>query len=89
VTATGWTFEMVDALPFPKVLELFEYWADCPPEHLLLKIHTGYKGARKRKELNAHERAALPSPNAQLPPPPAYVIAAMNRQKAEAAHARR
>ncbi len=85
MTATGYTLDEADAMPFPKVVELFRYWLECPPAHLLLKGFVGYKGSRK--ELNEHERAALPPPNAQLPPPPAYVIDAMRRYKAERSHA--
>jgi hypothetical protein len=39
---TQWTLEYIDALPFPDVIDLFTYWLDCPPTHLLLRGFVGY-----------------------------------------------
>jgi len=40
---TGWTFERVGSMDFVKASELFTYWADYPPTHLLLRMYVGYK----------------------------------------------
>lgn len=70
-------------MPFPAVVALFHYWASFPPVHILVAKYLGYKNKRKG-ELNRFERDAMPSPNAQLPPLPDYVKAAIAKVKANA-----
>jgi len=31
-------------MPFCDAVELFEYWADYPPAHILLRAYVGYEG---------------------------------------------
>jgi hypothetical protein len=33
----------VENLPFRRALELFEYWRESPPSHILHRMHYGYK----------------------------------------------
>jgi hypothetical protein len=35
-TATGWTFAEIDQLTLWEVNELFDYWQDHPPTHVLV-----------------------------------------------------
>jgi hypothetical protein len=51
---TGWTLEYIGAMEFPDALELMSYWAEYPPEHLLLKGYVGYKGPRGGKVKTAN-----------------------------------
>lgn len=37
ITATGWTWDQVDSLTWPQVLELLTYWKQQPPTHVLVK----------------------------------------------------
>ncbi len=87
MTVTHWTFDEIDALPFPQVLKQLEYWAENPPAHELLKGFVGYKGAAgkpsRRGELNRWDREAMPPSSASLPTPPPYVLEAMKKHKPE------
>lgn len=38
VTQTGWDWEYVGQLYCPVALGLLDYWAACPPTHLMLKF---------------------------------------------------
>lgn len=79
---------MVNALAFPDVLALFEYWADSPPAHLLLKGMAGFKGrGARRSELNQWEQQAEAGPVLPEAAVPAYVREVMNRHKQEQASA--
>jgi hypothetical protein len=81
---------MIDALPFPQVIELFDYWTDCPPTHLLVKAYLGYKEKPKhrRGKLNQWEQEAQSQPVLPSAEVPAYVLDAMKQHKAEAHRAR-
>jgi hypothetical protein len=37
----------VGAMEFPFVMELLDYWLEWPPEHVLIKLDTGYEGPKK------------------------------------------
>jgi len=49
ITVTGWTWEYVGAMAFCDIMSMFEYWADCPPEHLLFRGFVGYEGKKKKQ----------------------------------------
>ena len=38
-TATGWTFREIDALTMWDVNDLFEYWQESPPTHVLVAAY--------------------------------------------------
>ena len=35
-------------MDFPAVVDLLEYWLECPPEHLLLRGMAQYEGKKER-----------------------------------------
>lgn len=41
----GWTFEHINALPMPYVIELLDELAENPPTHELVAAYLGYKGS--------------------------------------------
>lgn len=45
-TATGWTYRQIGLLTLWEVSELFDYWQDYPPTHVLV---AGYLLAGNRK----------------------------------------
>ncbi len=47
ITGTGWTFEELDAQPFSRCTELFEYWEADPQLHLMVKAYLGYETSPK------------------------------------------
>jgi hypothetical protein len=40
-TATGWTFGEIDQLTLMEVNELFDYWQEYPPTHVLVSAYLG------------------------------------------------
>lgn len=38
ITATGWSRQAVNDLPWPHVVELMNYWTGHPPAHLVLRM---------------------------------------------------
>ena len=71
MTSTGWTLDQVDATPLPDAWELFEFWNEWPPAHVLLRSFTGYKPQNKApRELETSEvseLSALLGPAQQAP----------------------
>jgi hypothetical protein len=47
-TATGWTLDEIQELPFRVVQELLEYWQEYPPPHILLRAGVRIKSRRKK-----------------------------------------
>ena len=45
ITATGWTFDILNETSFSDLVELLAYWAEEPPAHVLLALR--YLGPRK------------------------------------------
>ncbi len=43
ISGTGWTFQELDASPWPDVLDLLEYWRTSPPVHVLVRAYLGYE----------------------------------------------
>lgn len=41
----GWTFEHINALPMPYVIEFLEELAENPPTHELVAAYLGYKSS--------------------------------------------
>ena len=74
----------VDEMPYSDARELADYWIDFPPVHILVRAQLGYKGAKKRGELNKYEREAM-SQGQVIPASalPAYVVEAMKRTHEE------
>ena len=49
-TATGWIFSQIDQLTLWDVNDLFEYWRDYPPTHVLVAAYlTGGKRTSSSK----------------------------------------
>ena len=55
VTATGWTVAELDRTPWPDVMDLLDYWAECPPLHLMVRAYMGYKSPKKAPAMTASE----------------------------------
>ena len=55
VTATGWTIRELDATPWPDVLDLLDYWSECPPLHLMVKAYLGIKAPKEEKTMTTDE----------------------------------
>jgi hypothetical protein len=51
---TGWPLEYINDLPWPAVVEQYDYWQKYPPVHLLLAKFLGVKPA-------AHTAPARPA----------------------------
>jgi hypothetical protein len=45
MTALQFSREEVDDMPFIDAVELFEYWAEYPPVHLLVRAYLGFEGS--------------------------------------------
>jgi hypothetical protein len=84
VTATGWTLPQVDRTPLPEVWELFEFWNEWPPAHVLLRGFTGYEPKMRRacpdpakrdegRELPVSELGPLTAMIGPAEPPPAHI----------------
>ncbi|HWX56670.1 MAG TPA: hypothetical protein VN176_18960 [Verrucomicrobiae bacterium] len=59
-TATGWTFAAIDALTLWDVGDLFEYWQECPPTHVLVAAYLlGDKKLTRGKAKGGQPGAAL------------------------------
>lgn len=56
-TATGWTFREIDALTLWDVSDLFDYWQECPPTHVLVAAYL--IGDRKRPRGKGKLAAAI------------------------------
>ena len=42
---TGWTFDYIDGLTWPRLMHLFRYWRKHPPLHILVQgIASGMAG---------------------------------------------
>ena len=50
-----WTLEEFDRQPFPFVLEMMEYFAQHPPEHILLAAQVGFKGKKRGRKMGGYE----------------------------------
>lgn len=52
-------------MDFPFIIELMEYWADYPPEHLLMRALVGYEGSaeavRRGRQFGDDRRASKPT----------------------------
>jgi hypothetical protein len=62
-TATGWTFREIDALTMWDVNDLFEYWQESPPTHVLVAAYLlsdkkRPRGKGKRGQTSAFEELA-------------------------------
>ena len=45
ISVTGWTFEYIDGLIWPQLMQLFKYWRKHPPLHILVQgIASGMAG---------------------------------------------
>jgi hypothetical protein len=78
----GWTFDQINAAPFPEVLNQLDYWAQYPPAHLLLRGFVGYKPPRSKTEPTEIERRLTeqtPIPYSEIP---ACVLDAMKQEAA-------
>lgn len=49
VTVTGWTFEEIDAMSMGDAVDLFEYWRDYPPAHVILRAVYMKPGAEPQR----------------------------------------
>lgn len=78
----GWTFDQINAAPFPEVLKQLDYWAQYPPTHILMRGFVGYKPPRSKTELNKFEREMAAQPPLPYSEIPACIIDAMNREAA-------
>ncbi|HET9183252.1 MAG TPA: hypothetical protein VFP59_14035 [Candidatus Angelobacter sp.] len=52
-TATGWTFAEIDRLTLWEANDLFTYWQDYPPTHVLVAAYLGLSRSRSRKSSRA------------------------------------
>jgi len=52
-TATGWTFSQIDQLTLWDLNDLFEYWQDYPPTHVLV---TAYLTAGNKNRSSTRKR---------------------------------
>lgn len=61
ITATGWSLEEIDRMPWPLVTALLRYWTEFPPTHVSLRRIATFLGAvpaeRKREEKRAGDDA--------------------------------
>jgi hypothetical protein len=91
ITSTGWTFRQLDELPLPEVWELFEYWNDWPPAHVLLRGFTGYQPKKQApRELEAQEvseLSAMLGPAGKAPPHIAEMVAWAEQMKTKIGNA--
>lgn len=56
VTATGWTYPVVDALTMADAMELLSYWKVSPPSHISLKAFvSGSGGGESEKPVTLDE----------------------------------
>jgi hypothetical protein len=67
VTATGWTYDVIDALTWHRLVSLLGYWRDHPPAHILLQGIAGGLGA-KFKDTTKRMAADGPLPNPIVSP---------------------
>lgn len=59
-TATGWTFMQIDKLTLWDVNDLFTYWEDHPPIHVLVGAYlSAGKTARAAKSRKSTSRASF------------------------------
>jgi hypothetical protein len=50
MTAMGWKLEDIEEMPFADIVQLFEYWAEYPPLHLMVRTYMGYKSVPKEDQ---------------------------------------
>lgn len=74
MTALGWLPDEFDAADWVLIMELFDYWAQYPPTHILMRGFVGYEGGAVPGKLTEAESQFLnlhPSqirPASTLPP---------------------
>jgi len=74
VTALKKGPEEVGAMDFPFVVELLDYWLECPPEHLLLRTMAQYEGQKKADVVpmdSRRKQRAIEMGDTVYQPPPA------------------
>jgi hypothetical protein len=84
VSATGWSWDQVDALTIPRYRALARYWERFPPVHLLLRALVGYQPRQSTGRVaGAAAFASAPAPFdeiAALAPGGSLSIAALAKQ---------
>lgn len=65
VSATGWSWDQVDALTIPRYRALRRYWEEYPPVHLLLRALVGFQ-PRKATALDSFATLAALAPEGRL-----------------------
>jgi len=74
MVAMKWTLEEFDRTPFFLTVELMEYFADHPAEHILLAAQVGWKPKNRKKVKRGYENESefkaaglLPTPKNTAP----------------------
>ena len=73
MTATGWAFEKVGRMPWPRVCSLYKYWKEYPPVHVLL-ANMFYSRASKTKLTEVEQQFMSDLPVKPLSKAPVHIL---------------